>query len=181
MPRRIFIWAAIVSLCLDQISKVLAYGMLTEHISYRLIGNLVRLSLTTNSQGLFGMSYGPPVIYFILPVLGIGLVLYFALRTRDKWLTIAYGLVLGGAVGNLVDRVRLAGRVIDFIDIGVRGWRWYTFNLADLWVVVGVILLLFREFFGPRAKPQSTTDRPAPDGLKDETVKSVESADGTGQ
>ena len=59
----------------------------------------------------------------------------------DQWLTcVALGLMLGGAIGNLIDRIRL-GHVIDFIDVGVGTTRWYTSNLADVSIVLGVILL----------------------------------------
>jgi len=151
MPRRTFIWAAIISLFLDQVSKMLVYG---HHETQKVIGNILRFSFTTNPRGLFGMSYGPTFLYYVLPLLGIGLVVYFAIRSRDKWLAAAYGMVLGGAVGNLIDRIRLNGAVIDFIDVGLNGWRWYTFNLADAWVVVGVLLLIGREFIPGRRHRQ---------------------------
>jgi signal peptidase II len=72
----------------------------------------------------------------------------------------AYGLVLGGALGNLIDRIRL-GYVIDFIvvELPKLGFRWYTFNLADASLVVGVIMLLGYEFFG-RKKAESVAGRP---------------------
>ncbi|OYD14692.1 signal peptidase II [candidate division WOR-3 bacterium JGI_Cruoil_03_51_56] len=149
MTRRFFVWAAILSLFFDQVSKVMAYGLLHEHVPLRVLGNVLRFSLTSNPQGLFGLSFGPPIIYFLLPVLGIGLVVYFALRSPDCWLATAYGMILGGAIGNLVDRVRL-GYVIDFIDIGIRRCRWYTFNLADAFVIIGILLLLGREIFARR-------------------------------
>lgn len=149
MQRRFFIWAAIISLFLDQVSKVLVYGAVSPHEPVKVLGNVLRFSLTTNNQGLFGMRYGPPFVYIILPILGIALVAYFAVKCRDRWLLVSYGLILGGAVGNLIDRLRLSGRVIDFIDIGIGGRRWYTFNLADTWVVVGIIMLLGKEFLFP--------------------------------
>lgn len=160
MVRRFFVWSAILALFLDQVSKVLVYGLLREGGQQRVLGELVRFSRTRNPDGIFGLQFGPPFVYFVLPILGIILVLYFAVRGQDRWLGLCYGLVLGGAVGNLVDRVRL-GHVIDFIDIGVKGWRWYTFNLADLSVIVGIVLLIARELFGPKPKPASDTPAPS--------------------
>ncbi len=119
------------------------------HTSVKVLGNVLRFSLTMNEHGLFGIRYGPPFVYVILPFLGIALVVYFAVKCRDRWLHVSYGLILGGAVGNLIDRLRLGGRVIDFIDFGLGSWRWYTFNLADAWVVIGVIILLGREVLFP--------------------------------
>ncbi len=162
MVRRLFVWTAILTLFLDQVTKVLAYGLLPEHVPQRVLGQFLRLSLTSNDRGLFGLAFGPPVVYYVLPLIGIVLVLYFAIRTQDKWYATAYGLVLGGAVGNLVDRVRF-GSVIDFIDVGLRGWRWYTFNLADAFVVCGVLLLLGRELLGARSKTVMTAGLPIPD------------------
>jgi signal peptidase II len=103
-----------------------------------------------NKRGLFGMSYGPIWVHYALPLIGMCLVVYFALRSSSRWSSVAFGLILGGGLGNnLIDRVRL-GSVIDFIDFGLGDWRWYTFNLADAFVVVGVIMLLGYEFLGPK-------------------------------
>ncbi len=151
MARRIFVWAAIGSLFIDQVTKILVYGLLPEHVPYQVLGRFVRLSLTTNEHGLFGLTYGPKFLYFVLPLVGIVLVVYFAVKNRSKLYALAYGLVLGGAVGNLVDRVRV-GSVIDFIDVGVDSWRWYTFNGADAFVICGITLLLACEVF-MRRKP----------------------------
>jgi len=158
MVRRTFVWAAIGSFFLDQVTKVLAYGLLSERVPHRVIGDLLRLSLTTNERGLFGLNYGPKFIYFILPLIGVGLVVYFALKNRSRWYALAYGMILGGAVGNLVDRLRV-GSVIDFIDVGLSTWRWYTFNGADAFVICGIILLLACELFGRRR--QQATPEPA--------------------
>ena len=63
------------------------------------------------------------------------------LRSDEKWLAVALALVLGGALGNLVDRVR-HGRVTDFLDFHWQGWHWPAFNLADSAITLGVVLLL---------------------------------------
>ncbi|UCG43354.1 MAG: signal peptidase II [candidate division WOR-3 bacterium] len=150
-PRRWFVWAAILSLAIDQIAKVLAYGMLEEHVPVRVLGDFVRLIRTANPRGLFGMHYGPKFIYFVLPLIGIALVIYFAIRTRDRWLLTAYGIVMGGAIGNLIDRARL-GSVIDFIDMGIGRVRWYTFNPADAFVVIGIVMLVGKELLWRKKK-----------------------------
>ena len=71
-----------------------------------------------------------------------GVIIFYSHKLRDdQWLTCAaLGLMLGGAVGNVIDRVRL-GHVVDFIDVGIGATRWYTSNLADVSIVLGVILL----------------------------------------
>jgi signal peptidase II len=87
---------------------------------------------------VFGLFQGTGMFFAILAVFVIGAIIYFNFTLPgDQWLLrIAIGLQLGGAIGNLVDRLRQDGHVTDFIDIG----PWYIFNLADLAIVSGVIL-----------------------------------------
>lgn len=128
-----------------------------------LIPDILTINPTRNPDGLFGMSYGPHWLYLVLPVLGIGLVAWFVLRNRQKLAAVAYGLILAGALGNLVDRFTL-GWVVDFIDFRVPalGFRWFTFNLADAFIVAGIIGLLAAEFFARKPRPEPAA--PAPGG-----------------
>jgi signal peptidase II len=137
-----------------------------------LIPNVLTINPTRNPDGLFGMSYGPHWLYLVLPVVGIVLVAWFVLRNREKLPAVAYGLILAGALGNLVDRFTL-GWVVDFIDfrIPALGFRWFTVNLADAFIVAGIIGLLASELFGRRRAPAETApaaepgapEPPAPD------------------
>jgi lipoprotein signal peptidase len=70
-------------------------------------------------------------------------------RAPDRWTALAIGLVLGGAIGNVIDRVRF-GAVADFIDLHAFGWHWYVFNVADSAIVIGVILLLAHALLRPQ-------------------------------
>jgi len=74
------------------------------------------------------------------------------LPDRSRLLPVAISLVLGGAIGNLIDRVRF-GYVVDFVDVHYSGWHWPAFNLADSVIVIGVILLLIEGFL-PRRGPE---------------------------
>ncbi|MEO0078436.1 MAG: signal peptidase II [candidate division WOR-3 bacterium] len=150
MPLRCFVWAAIAALFLDQVTKVLVYGLVPKGEVVRLAGDVLRVWHVHNQQGVFGLSYGPRLFYLLLPLLGSVLVIWFGLRARACWPAAAYGMILGGALGNVIDRIRF-GYVIDFIDLGWRGWHWHTFNLADTAVVLGVVLLLVREFLCRRS------------------------------
>jgi signal peptidase II len=78
-----------------------------------------------------------------MSILTIGIILFllFRLKNITQWIACAFGLVLGGAIGNLWDRIQLGG-VIDFIDIGFRDWRWPAFNIADSCICIGVLILL---------------------------------------
>jgi signal peptidase II len=72
----------------------------------------------------------------------IGLIVaYHARSSPDLWLSVALGFLLGGAIGNLIDRLRL-GYVVDFVDAGVGDVRWYTFNVADAAISTSIVLLL---------------------------------------
>jgi len=119
---------------------------------------------TYNTGATFGLfkDLGPVFIFIALVIVGV-LILYARRLRRDQWLTcVALGLMLGGAIDNLIDRIRL-GHVIDFIDVGVVTRRWYTSNLSDVSLVLGVILLgvamLIEEL---RHKPAPKPDNAAP-------------------
>ncbi|MGQ9678196.1 MAG: signal peptidase II [bacterium] len=150
--RRSFVWTTIGSLFIDQLTKIIVYGItggIEGSPPISLIGNILKISYTTNTHGVFGIPFGPRIMYYILPGIGTILILGLALKTRSIWLGSAYGLILGGAAGNLIDRFRL-GFVIDFIDFEIRTirLRWFTFNLADAFVVVGVIMIFLYEIAG---------------------------------
>jgi signal peptidase II len=119
---------------------------------------------TYNTGATFGLfkDLGPVFIFIALMIVGV-LMLYARRLRPDQWLMcVALGLMLGGAIGNLIDRIRL-GHVIDFIDVGVGTRRWYTSNLSDVSLVLGVILLgiamLLEEL---RHKPTPQPDNAAP-------------------
>jgi signal peptidase II len=106
------------------------------------LGDVVRLTLVHNTGAAFGLFPGSRLPFIIVSTLAIAVVLF--LFTRDAYRgvpqRVLLGCILGGAIGNLVDRVRL-GWVVDFIDVGLGSARWPVFNVADSAVTVGVILL----------------------------------------
>ncbi|MEO0080635.1 MAG: signal peptidase II [candidate division WOR-3 bacterium] len=148
MLRRPFVWAAIAALFLDQMSKLLVYGLIERGESVRIVGDILRFSHSENPHGVFGLPFGPPVVYVVVQSLVAALVVGLGIRAKGSWLACAFGMILGGALGNLADRIRL-GRVIDFIDFELRavGFRWYTFNLADTFVVIGILMMLGHEIY----------------------------------
>ena len=161
-PRFWFIVCAVLALALDQVSKLLVLQHEVLHVPRQVLGDALRFTLTMNSRGLFGMSYGPPWMHYVLPALVVVIVIFLGLRSPDRWFGIGLGLILGGGVGNnLLDRVRF-GAVVDFIDMGFGNTRWYTYNLADAFAVAGVIMLLAHEFLGwGKAKPAAAADSKA--------------------
>jgi signal peptidase II len=149
---RVFWTAAVVIICLDLVTKVIAARRLSLHIPRQVVGNVVRLTLAYNPGAAFSMSLGDYSRYifgaFAVIALFILWRLYRTTAAGDSARVLALGLAWGGAAGNLIDRFRSARGVVDFIDIGVGDVRFWTFNVADSAVTVGALLLawvLWRE------------------------------------
>ena len=132
---------AAVVLAADQWTKHWASGALRDHPPLRVVGDLVRLTYTRNSGVAFGIGAGAHFPFWLFSAIAaIGIVMLLALRPeRPAVQRIALGLVLGGAVGNLIDRVRY-GEVVDFILVSWRTWQFPVFNVADSAVSVGVVV-----------------------------------------
>lgn len=130
----------------DIITKWIAVRELFPRgVPQAVFGEVVRLTLVFNKGAAFGLDVGPYSRWIFL-VLTIGALvilgqLYRSTRDDDLTRTLAIGLVCAGALGNLIDRVRSAQGVVDFIDIGVGAMRWPTFNVADIAVSTGAFLL----------------------------------------
>lgn len=144
---RVF-WPLLVTLLLaDCTTKQLAETHLTpEHTPYEVAGSVVRFTLAHNSGAAMSLSLGRySRIGFSLAAL-LALIalaqLYLRTPTTHRLRAAGLALVAGGALGNLLNRWWIPQGVTDFIDVGVRSWRFYTFNLADAGVSIGVILLI---------------------------------------
>ncbi|WP_205042125.1 signal peptidase II [Rhodoligotrophos defluvii] len=139
--RRIGIACAVAAFALDQGTKVLALGSpaLSTGLEVLPVLNLV---LVRNSGVSFGMLDGLP--WWALTLLGLTIVAALSVwlsRAQSRFISVALGLAIGGALGNLFDRLRHEA-VTDFLDFHVAGYHWPAFNLADAAVVCGVGLLL---------------------------------------
>jgi signal peptidase II len=123
------------------------------------VPGVLTLRFTTNSGGAFSLGQRAPWIFVAATVIVSVLVVATAFRPRRPLPSVALGLVLGGALGNLTDRVvrgpRLSGRVVDFVDLHV----WPVFNVADSAIVIGAILLAASSFGNDRARRGIGTDR----------------------
>lgn len=144
--RWLFWGAAAAIIVIDLVTKVLAVRYLSPpHVPHPVIGDVVRLTLAYNPGAAFSMSLGPYSRYifgvFALVALIVLWNLYRRSHPSERLLSFALGLAWGGAAGNLIDRVRSPRGVIDFIDIGVEAWRFWTFNVADSAVTVGAVIL----------------------------------------
>ena len=141
-------WPALLSLvALDCTTKELAVERLSPaHIPHPILGDFVRLTLTYNPDAAMGFSLGAysRIAFATIAALMLAALVFY--RRRMSGLTgvttIALALISGGALGNLIDRVRSAQGVVDFIDVGLGNARFWTFNLADAGVFCGTLLLL---------------------------------------
>ena len=138
----VFAACAAVVIALDQITKATASSRLFLGQPVPVLDDVVRFTLVHNTGAAFGLFPGSRVPFIIISILAIVVVIYLFLRETYRSLAnrILLGCILGGAIGNLVDRVRL-GWVVDFVDIGVGSLRWPVFNVADSAVTLGVIFL----------------------------------------
>lgn len=145
VERRLFWVAAGIVVAADIITKLLAESALALRSPVGIIGETVQLRLVYNPGAAFGLHLGPWSRWIFLAVaIGAVIVLDRMSRTAapgDRIRQLACGLVAGGAFGNLVDRIRSSQGVVDFLDIGIGTHRWPTFNVADIGVSCGAILL----------------------------------------
>ena len=111
------------------------------------VGAVVRFTLSYNRDAAMGLQVGGHSRRLVLSAMTIAAllvlgVLYHRTRPSERLRVIGVALVVGGALGNLVDRIRSSAGVVDFIDVGIKNVRFWTFNIADMGITVGAVLLL---------------------------------------
>lgn len=150
--RRLFWTVALTSIVLDQITKFLAEATLLRSAAVSVFGDWAQLRLVYNQGAAFGLHVGEYSrwVFFAIAIIAIIVLVRMSRETpaADRFRQAALGLIAGGAAGNLIDRIRSARGVVDFIDVGVGSLRWPTFNVADIAVTCGAIALavsLWRE------------------------------------
>lgn len=117
--------------------------------------NLVVVYNSGVSFGMFGdLAYGPYILTGVAVAI-VGFLLYWLYTTRDALLVWSLGLIIGGAVGNIIDRVRI-GAVADFLDFHVAGYHWPAFNVADAAIFIGAVLLCIDMFRGEAKRHASS-------------------------
>jgi len=138
--------AAVLALLADVLSKDLALKHLGLYHRENFLGGFLRLDLTFNEGGVFGIMQGHKTFFLIVSVIVMVLMIgyYFYEKKMNGLFRIAMGMIVGGAIGNIIDRL-IPGRpgVVDFISVGVDGvYRWPTFNIADSVIVVGAFMIV---------------------------------------
>lgn len=150
LPRkaRLF-WPLLGSLLLaDCATKDLVEKHLVAWVPHEVLGDFLRFTLAYNPGAAMSFHLGPysRVIFSLAAVVAVTMLALMYRRTEATatWTLVALALVMGGAIGNLLDRLRSARGVVDFIDVGVGSWRFWTFNVADIGVSVGAVLLAWQ-------------------------------------
>lgn len=152
-PGRMALWLGLVATLvgLDQASKQLAEALLAPYTPHAVVPGFFNLTLAYNPGAAFSFLAGAggwQRWFFLALALGVGGVLlrWLLLRpAREVLWPLAFALILGGAIGNAVDRA-LHGHVIDFIQLYYRDWYWPAFNLADSAITVGAVLYVWMSF-----------------------------------
>lgn len=138
---------ALIIIAADQASKWLVRMWLAPGQSLPILRSILHLTYVQNTGAAFGLFRGYATVFVLLSVAVAGWIVTELLAQRDagRLTVFSLSLVLGGAIGNVIDRVRF-GYVVDFIDLRV----WPVFNIADSAITVGVTLLLWQSFVGKR-------------------------------
>lgn len=135
----------------DQLTKAAIGRAYQLGTSTEIVGDLVRIAPGANSGAIFGLFPDQAWLFGLLSLVVLGLIVAYHARSADAGMlmSITLGLLLGGAVGNLIDRFRL-GYVLDFVDVGIGSFRWYVFNVADAAISASIVLLVLAAVFGER-------------------------------
>lgn len=142
---------------IDRITKTFFSHILQVGESLPVIPKVFHFSLVHNTGIAFGLFRDNGFVFLVIPLIAVALLVYNIYyyhreETFDRWYIAAFSLILGGAIGNLIDRIML-GYVVDFIDFRV----WPVFNFADSAITVGAFIILFRCF--PMKRQPETTAR----------------------
>ncbi len=143
----------------DQITKLWAVSALSGQPSVHVLGDFLMWTLVYNEGGAMGTRVGPSVYYLVMSLVVLPFVCYYIYKNRHVMLvSMPLAGIAGGAIGNLIDRIRL-GSVVDFIDmdffdISIGPFqldRFWTFNVADSAITCGIVFLLLMMFFQKRS------------------------------
>lgn len=144
--KRPLFWLVVVGVVvLDAVTKQLAVAHLSLRVPQSVVGDWLLLKLVYNPGAAFGIYVGPHSRWVFMALALVALVVLGSMVRQTlphQWFRLtALGLVCGGAIGNLIDRIRSARGVIDFIDVWIGPFHWPTFNVADMAVTCGALAL----------------------------------------
>jgi len=167
ISKRPFLLTTVIVL-FDQISKILIVASIPQgRIGASFFGDFLRIIHVRNLGVAFSLGHNLPdslrsIVFILIPLAGLILLVVFYFKTRDlslfqRW---ALGGILGGGIGNLIDRILRSSGVVDFVDVkfyGIFGLsRWPTFNIADASIVICGILFMISLFLGVKVADEKT-------------------------
>lgn len=137
-------FVAIAVFVIDRLTKLAVLGLLDKEQAVKIIPGVFDITLVLNDGAAFGLFKGKAVFFIFISMAVMAAIIVHILKNRStgKLDSVALGLVLGGALGNLVDRIMI-GRVVDFLDFQI----WPVFNIADSCITIGAALLVYSFLF----------------------------------
>ena len=148
----IFLPTVFLVILVDQLTKFYVMRGMQLHESFTVVPGLINLTYVRNPGAAFGfLAYAPSMLrisFFIaITVLAVGLIIYYVVKSKkeEQLLILALALILGGALGNLIDRMCF-GEVVDFIDVFISIHHWPAFNIADSAISLGAFFMLLEMF-----------------------------------
>ena len=153
MKKYAYLWIMLVVIIIDQFSKLLVRNLLELGEIIKITPKIIWITYVQNTGAAFSISFGTPglnkIVFIIVSLLAIFLIFYLLSKTSSKIEKISFALILGGALGNLIDRITL-GSVTDFIwcdfpDVIMT--RWPVFNIADSSIVIAITIMVIYTIF----------------------------------
>ena len=128
---------------IDQVSKLAVRFYLEYGKPYQVLGDFFKLTYIENPGMAFGIRFGGQRFFTTFAILATVVILVYIFKAKSERFSLRFSLalILGGAIGNLIDRF-LYGKVVDFLEFGIAGLRWPIFNIADTAVSIGMVLLV---------------------------------------
>ena len=139
----------ILTFSLDRLSKVYVINLIEKNQSELVINDYLNITLNWNRGIAFGLlSFNATTVYHLISILILTIIIYliYLMVKSDSLGKILFALIIGGAVGNLFDRFNYFA-VADFIDFHIESYHWFTFNLADIFISIGIFLMIIKELF----------------------------------
>ena len=160
-----YLWVSVIAgvvLVLDQFTKRFVTAHIPRHGSITVISGFFDLTNVRNPGAAFGFLAGAQgwwrtAFFITVSIAALAVIAYLVRKSADRLSIVSFALIGGGAVGNLIDRIRF-GEVVDFIDWYYRTWHWPAFNIADSAITVGVALLAVEMLFPRQQEGQDPGD-----------------------
>ena len=152
-----YYWVTLIIIILDQVSKYIVRNSLEMGEIIKITPKFIWLTYVQNTGAAFSFSFGSPqlnrILFIIISIFATGLIVYLSAKSKNKYEVLSFALILGGAIGNLTDRI-LLGSVTDFVwcdfpDIIMT--RWPVFNVADSSIVIAIVLMIATTIFQKEA------------------------------